>query len=83
MKLIRCAVVSGCVLGALLLVGCKSYEDVPVEDCNKVVSHARKLLGASAEPPAKLMKDCKAAESQDRGCAMAAASAADLMRCTM
>ena len=70
-------------LGLLWLGGCKSFDDVPAKDCGKVVSHARKLLGTQADPAAKMMADCKAADSQDRGCAMAADSAADLLRCAM
>lgn len=63
--------------------GCQKYEPVAVADCGKVVSHSRKLLGAQADPFAKAMKTCKAADDQSRGCAMAADSPADLLRCSM
>ena len=65
------------------LSACSSHPEVPSEQCGKIVSHARKLLGAKADPASKLMADCKAASAAERGCALNAASAADLLRCSM
>lgn len=74
-------------LGAIVLFtltpACESHQPVPVDDCRKVVSHAKKLLGDQADPVSKLVAQCQAASDQDRGCVMVADSAADILRCSM
>lgn len=75
-----------CALGAgvSFLSGCgKSYDPVALSRCGEVVSHARKLLGTRADSYSESMKQCKGASDGERGCAMVADSAADLMRCKM
>ena len=75
-----------CAVGtaALLISGCgPSHEPVAVSKCGKVVSHARKLLGSRADSYSDTMTQCKGASDGERGCAMAADSPADLMRCKM
>jgi hypothetical protein len=58
------------------------HDPLPVKKCGLVGTHARKLLGSRADSRVKMMKECKAANDEDRGCAMAADSAADLLRCS-
>lgn len=66
------------------LSGCGSkYPEVSKKKCGELVSKAQKLLGDRADPSSKLMADCKAATAEARGCAMAADSPADLLRCSM
>lgn len=67
---------------ALSVVGCKKYDPVPESECKKVVTHARKVMGKHADKRSKMMKDCKAASDQERGCAKVAKSPAALLRCT-
>ena len=71
------------ILGLVAGLGCGGHPEVAAEDCGKIVSHAQKLLGSKADPASKLMSDCKKASGSERGCALAAQSAADLLRCTM
>lgn len=64
--------------------GCgPSYEPVPATQCSELAKHSKKLLGARAETRKVMMKKCRAATDELRGCAMAADSAADLLRCSM
>ncbi len=68
----------------LFSTGCgDSYEPVAASKCSKLVKHARGLLGKRADSYSETMAKCKAASDQERGCAMVADSAADLMRCSM
>lgn len=67
----------------LTLSACSKYEPVPADQCSKVVSKARKVMGSSADSKADMMKQCKEATDQERGCANEATTKADLMRCTM
>ncbi|MCH7868844.1 MAG: hypothetical protein IH881_14200 [Myxococcales bacterium] len=68
----------------LFATGCgDSYEPVAASECSKLVRHARKLLGNRADSHSETLTKCKAATDQERGCAMVADSAADLMRCSM
>ncbi|MFT5441332.1 MAG: hypothetical protein ACI8W3_000373 [Myxococcota bacterium] len=60
-----------------------AHEPVAASECSKVATHARKLLGSRADSHAETMVTCKAASDEERGCAMVADSAADLMRCSM
>lgn len=59
------------------------YENVASSECKSVVRHARELLGDRADSKSQMMDQCEGADDQKRGCAMAADSAADLMRCSM
>ena len=63
--------------------GCSKHTPVPVTQCNAVVTHASRVLGDDAGSSSQLMKDCREATDQQRGCALAAKSAISLMRCTM
>ena len=65
----------------MTLTGCTSYDPVSVKDCGKVVTHTKKLLKDHAPPRAEMMKSCKASTDEERGCAMAATKAAQLMQC--
>ena len=67
----------------LTLTACSKYEPVSVDQCAKVVSNARKVMGSTADSKSEMMKQCKAATDQERGCANVATTKADLMRCSM
>lgn len=75
--------VAGLVLTSLTVLSCKSYDPVPASQCKTVVTQARKILGKAAESYSKMLKNCKAATDQERGCATAATSPAALLRCAM
>ncbi len=80
-RIIRGAIV---LTAFLFVTGCgPSYEPVAASQCGKLVKHARGLLGKRADSYSETMATCKAATDQERGCAMVADSAADLMRCSM
>ena len=51
----------------LTLTACSKYEPVSVDQCSKVVSKARKVMGSSADSKSDMMKQCKAATDQERG----------------
>lgn len=66
---------------AILLSACSNYDPVPVEKCNEVVKHARKVLGSMAPDSRTMMADCKAASDSERGCVMAASKKGALAQC--
>ena len=70
------------VLSASLL-ACDKFDPIPASKCGKIVSRSKKLLGKQAEARNKAMTTCKEASDEQRGCAMAASSAADLLRCSI
>ena len=76
-------VISLLLLFAGSLSGCRKYPDVPKKYCKEVVKHSRKLLEDQADPFPKMLAECRKASHQARGCALAAKSAADLLRCSM
>jgi len=61
---------------------CSSYDPVPESECAAVVKHAKKILGSMAPKSAQMMKDCKAADDQQRGCVMAATSKGQVAQCS-
>ncbi|ABV37841.1 hypothetical protein Ssed_3237 [Shewanella sediminis HAW-EB3] len=64
-----------------LLSACSNYDPVPVEKCNEVVKHARKVLGSMAPDSRTMMADCKAASDSERGCVMAASKKGAIAQC--
>ncbi|EOD79349.1 hypothetical protein RN22_18955 [Grimontia sp. AD028] len=63
------------------LAACSDYDPVAESDCNKVVSHAQKILGALAPSAGELMSQCKAASDSERGCVMASTKKGQLAQC--
>jgi len=62
--------------------GCTSYEPVSVKQCTSVVKHAQKVLGKMSPPYEKLLKSCKAATDNERGCIMAAKKMGQITQCS-
>ena len=68
------------------VVGCKpEYEALPKSACEKIVPHSKKLMGEgiSDKSDAELFGVCNASSPKQRGCAMVATSASDLMKCSL
>jgi len=64
-----------------LLLACSKHEPVPVSQCDKVVAHAKKVLGSQAPSMAEMNKQCKAATDDARGCVLAADKPMKLLKC--
>ncbi|MFT7184863.1 MAG: hypothetical protein ACI84K_000229 [Pseudohongiellaceae bacterium] len=62
--------------------GCTSYEPVFVAECNKVVKHAQQILGKLSPPYQDLLKSCKAASDDKRGCILAAKKVGRMTQCS-
>ena len=75
------------VLASLLfVVGCKpDYEALPKSACAKIVERSKKLMGEgiSDKSDAELFGVCNGSSPKQRGCAMVATSASDLMKCSL
>jgi len=65
----------------LLMQACSNYEAVSVSECDKVVAHAKKVLGKFASSTAEMMADCKKATDKERGCIMAASKKGQIAQC--
>ncbi|PKF51090.1 hypothetical protein [Enterovibrio nigricans] len=65
----------------LTLSACTDYDPIPVSQCNKVVSHAQKVLGALAPSANELMSQCKSASDSERGCVIASSKKGQLAQC--
>ena len=71
---------------ALLTFGCqKEFAAIPETECPKVIAHSKALLGdgAKGKTEEEMMSVCKASSAKQRGCAMAATVAADIMKCSL
>ncbi len=74
------------VLAATFILGCqKDFAAVPESDCPKVIEHSKALLGEGAKGKSQeeMMAVCKASSPKQRGCALAATEAADIMKCSL
>jgi hypothetical protein len=60
---------------------CSKATPVPVSQCNEVVSHVKKILGKNAPSKSKMLKQCKAASDDARGCVMAADKPMKILQC--
>ena len=69
------------VLLLIVIQGCSSYEPVSIKQCNNVVKHAQKVLGKMSPPHKELLKSCKAASDDKRGCIMAAKKMGQMSQC--
>jgi len=63
------------------LTACSKADPVPVSECKKVVSHAKKVLGDQAPSSSKMLKQCKAASDEARGCVLAADKPMKILKC--
>lgn len=63
------------------LTACSKADPVPVTECKKVVSHAKKVLGEQAPSSSKMLKQCKAASDEVRGCVLAADKPMKILKC--
>ena len=61
--------------------GCSSYEPVTVDECESVVKHASQVLGKLSPPNNDLLKSCKAATDDKRGCIMTADNVKAMNQC--
>lgn len=73
--------ITGIFIAVLLLQGCDNYEPVAASNCSNVVQHAQKILGDFAPSRANMMKDCKEASDNERGCVMAATKKGQVAQC--
>ncbi|WDE03785.1 hypothetical protein SG34_020735 [Thalassomonas viridans] len=64
-----------------LLFACSKHEPVPVNQCDQVIAHAKKVLGGKAPSTAEMSKQCKAATDDARGCVLAADKPMKLLKC--
>ncbi len=68
-------------LSSIGLVACSKAPPVPASECKQVVAHAKKVLKENAPSSSKMMKQCKAASDDARGCVMAADKPVKMMKC--
>ncbi|MDE3272848.1 hypothetical protein [Pseudoalteromonas sp. G4] len=64
-----------------LLTGCSKADPVPVSECKAVVAHAKRVLGDKAPSSSEMLKQCKAATDEARGCVLAADKPMKLLDC--
>ncbi len=64
-----------------ILQACSKVAPVAVSECKAVVVHVQKVLADKAPSKSKMMKQCKAASDEARGCAMAADKPMKLLQC--
>ncbi|WDE13415.1 hypothetical protein [Thalassomonas haliotis] len=69
------------ILCPCLLLGCSKHEPVAVGQCDKVVAHAKKILGNKGPSTTEMNKQCKAATDDARGCVLAADKPMKLLKC--
>ncbi|WP_199609923.1 hypothetical protein [Flocculibacter collagenilyticus] len=72
---------TGILAFSVSLSGCSTAEPVAKERCDEVVKHSKKILGDNAPSNSELLKQCKAATDEQRGCAMAADKPMKLLKC--
>ena len=65
------------------LTACSKAPPVPSSECDKVVAHAKKVLGAQAPSHSEMSKQCKAASDEARGCVMQADKPMKILKCDM
>lgn len=65
----------------ITLVSCSKVPPVAVSECKNVVSHVKKVLKDNAPSKSKMLKQCKAATDEARGCVMAADKPMKILQC--
>ncbi|GAW95314.1 MULTISPECIES: hypothetical protein [Colwellia] len=68
-------------LMVITLVSCSKAPPVAVSECSTVVSHVKKVLKDHAPSKTKMLKQCKAATDEARGCIMAADKPMKILQC--
>ena len=69
---------------SLLALGCtKEFKAIPVGQCPQIVEYSKKVLGPNAKSNSEMMDACKAANPRQRGCALAAKTTGELIRCSV
>ena len=68
-------------LVVITLVSCSKATPVPESECEAVVSHVKKVLKDNAPTQSKMLKQCKAATDDARGCIMAADKPMKILKC--
>ncbi|MBE0366195.1 hypothetical protein PULV_b0950 [Pseudoalteromonas ulvae UL12] len=71
------------VLSSLILAACSKAPPVPSSECDKVVAHAKKVLGAQAPSNSEMTQQCKAATDEARGCVMQADKPMKILKCDL
>ena len=66
---------------AVGLFACSQAELVSVSECDKVVAHAQTILKENAPSKAGMLKQCKAATDEARGCVLASDKPMKLLKC--
>lgn len=69
------------IIAIATLTACSKADPVPVSECKKIVSHAKKVLGEQAPSSSKMLKQCKAASDETRGCVLAADKPMKILKC--
>ncbi|ODA35726.1 hypothetical protein A8L45_02950 [Veronia pacifica] len=64
-----------------VLTACSDHPPIAVDQCGKVIAHAKQVLGSMAPDNATLMSQCQAATDSERGCVMAATKKGQLAQC--
>jgi len=64
-----------------VLASCSGAKPVPVSECGKVISHVKTVLKDKAPSSSKMMKQCKAATDEARGCVLAANKPMKILQC--
>ena len=68
-------------LVVITLVSCSKAPPVAVSECDTVISHVKKVLKDRAPNQSSMLKQCKAATDEARGCIMAADKPMKLLQC--
>ena len=69
------------IIAIVTLTACSKADPVPVSECKKVVSHAKKVLGEQSPSSSKMLKQCKVASDEARGCVLAADKPMKILKC--
>lgn len=64
-----------------VLISCSKVTPVAVTECDRVVSHVKKILAQRAPSNSEMLKQCKAASDEARGCVLAADKPMKILKC--
>ena len=68
-------------ISLIILTACSKVTPIPVSECKNVISHVKKVLGKNAPSHSKMLKQCKKASDEARGCVMAADKPMKILQC--
>ncbi len=69
------------VIPTFFLISCSKPAPVSIKECDKVVSHVKSILKDRAPSNSEMLKQCKAASDDARGCVMAANKPMKILQC--